>query len=206
MLCSECNKNPAIIFFEKSDDKEKKLGGLCYDCARKKGIDPLQTLKNQNEFLAQDKVNLNDMTKQLETIFKDLAENMNLEDLNNIDGAITFGINEQNPDDDNFDDEKPKIAGAAIPLGSFFSNMFGGSNGNTAIQNNINASTSEKNESSDRKKVKVDKKKNAKQAKKKKYLDTFGTNLTNKAQNGELDIVIGRDKEIQRIIQILNRR
>ena len=146
------------------------------------------------------------MTKQLETIFKDLAENMNLEDLNNIDGAITFGINEQNPDDDNFDDEKPKIAGAAIPLGSFFSNMFGGSNGNTAIQNNINASTSEKNESSDRKKVKVDKKKNAKQAKKKKYLDTFGTNLTNKAQNGELDIVIGRDKEIQRIIQILNRR
>ena len=206
MLSSECNKNPAIIFFEKSDDKEKKLGGLCYDCARKKGIDPLQTLKNQNEFLAQDKVNLNDMTKQLETIFKDLAENMNLEDLNNIDGAITFGINEQNPDDDNFDDEKPKIAGAAIPLGSFFSNMFGGSNGNTAIQNNINASTSEKNESSDRKKVKVDKKKNAKQAKKKKYLDTFGTNLTNKAQNGELDIVIGRDKEIQRIIQILNRR
>ena len=186
--------------------KKKKLGGLCYDCARKKGIDPLQTLKNQNEFLAQDKVNLNDMTKQLETIFKDLAENMNLEDLNNIDGAITFGINEQNPDDDNFDDEKPKIAGAAIPLGSFFSNMFGGSNGNTAIQNNINASTSEKNESSDRKKVKVDKKKNAKQAKKKKYLDTFGTNLTNKAQNGELDIVIGRDKEIQRIIQILNRR
>ena len=182
------------------------MGGLCYDCDRKKGIDPLQTLKNQNEFLAQDKVNLNDMTKQLETIFKDLAENMNLEDLNNIDGAITFGINEQNPDDDNFDDEKPKIAGAAIPLGSFFSNMFGGSNGNTAIQNNINASTSEKNESSDRKKVKVDKKKNAKQAKKKKYLDTFGTNLTNKAQNGELDIVIGRDKEIQRIIQILNRR
>ena len=206
MLCSECNKNPAIIFFEKSDDKEKKLAGLCYECAKKKGIDPLQTLKNQNEFLAQDRVNLNEMTKQLETIFKDLAENMNLEDLNNIDGAITFGINEQNPDDDNFDDEKPKIAGAAIPLGSFFSNMFGGSNGNTAVQNNINASTSEKNENSDRKKVKVDKKKNIKQTKKKKYLDTFGTNLTNKAQNGELDIVVGRDKEIQRIIQILNRR
>ena len=206
MLCSECNKNPAIIFFEKSNDKEKKIQGLCYDCAKKNGIDPLQTLKDQNEFLAQDKVNLNEMTKQLETIFKDLAENMNLEDLNNIDGAITFGINEQNLDDDNFDDEKPKIAGAAIPLGSFFSNMFGGSNGNTAIQNNINASNSGKNENSDRKKVKVDKKKTGKQAKKKKYLDTFGTNLTNKAQNGELDIIIGRDKEIQRIIQILNRR
>ena len=57
-----------------------------------------------------------------------------------------------------------------------------------------------------RKKVKVEKKKNNKQSKKKKYLDTYGTNLTQKAKNKELDIVIGRDKEIQRIIQILNRR
>ena len=56
------------------------------------------------------------------------------------------------------------------------------------------------------KKVKVEKKKNNKQSKKKKYLDTYGTNLTQKAKNNELDIVIGRDKEIQRIIQILNRR
>ena len=57
-----------------------------------------------------------------------------------------------------------------------------------------------------RKKVKVEKKKNNKQSKKKKYLDTYGTNLTQKAKNNELDIVIGRDKEIQRIIQNLNRR
>ena len=57
-----------------------------------------------------------------------------------------------------------------------------------------------------RKKVKVEKKKNNKQSKKKKYLDTYGTNLTQKAKNNELDIVIGRDKEIQKIIQILNRR
>ena len=45
-----------------------------------------------------------------------------------------------------------------------------------------------------------------KQNKKKKFLDTFGTNLTDKAKNNELDIVIGREKEIQRIVQILNRR
>lgn len=55
-------------------------------------------------------------------------------------------------------------------------------------------------------KVKVEKKKNKKQNKKKKFLDTFGTNLTDKAKNNELDIVIGREKEIQRIVQILNRR
>ena len=93
MLCSECKRNPAIIFFEKLDNNEKKLEGLCYDCAKKKGIDPVQTLKDQNEYLSHDKVNLGDMSKQFETIFKDLAENINLEDLNNIDGAITFGMN-----------------------------------------------------------------------------------------------------------------
>ena len=127
MLCSECKRNPAIIFFEKLDNNEKKLEGLCYDCAKKKGIDPVQTLKDQNEYLSHDKVNLGDMSKQFETIFKDLAENINLEDLNNIDGAITFGISEDpsESNDDEFNDEKPKIAGAAIPLGSIFSNIMG---------------------------------------------------------------------------------
>lgn len=57
-----------------------------------------------------------------------------------------------------------------------------------------------------RKKVKSRKKEKQQTTKKKKYLDTYGTNLTQKAKNNELDIVIGRDKEIQRIIQILNRR
>ena len=206
MLCSECKKNPAIIFFEKIENNNKNLEGLCYDCAKKKGIDPLQTLRDQNAYLAHDQVNLKDMSQQFETIFKDLAENINLEDLSNIEGAITFGINEdsQDPAIENQDEEKPKIAGAAIPLGSIFSNILGHGNGNTALQNNIN--NQDNNTNNDRKKIKMDKKKNQKQAKKKKYLDTFGTNLTNKAKNGELDIVVGRDKEIQRIIQILNRR
>lgn len=45
-----------------------------------------------------------------------------------------------------------------------------------------------------------------KKRKKKKYLDTFGTNLTEDALAGKVDRIIGRDKEIQRVIQILNRR
>ena len=70
-----------------------------------------------------------------------------------------------------------------------------------------NQNKEEKEESSNsRKKVKIEKRKNTKQNKKKKFLDTFGTNLTNKAKNNELDAIIGRDKEIQRIVQILNRR
>ena len=42
--------------------------------------------------------------------------------------------------------------------------------------------------------------------KKRKALDTYGTNLTVKAKNNQIDRVIGRDKEIERMIQILNRR
>ncbi len=42
--------------------------------------------------------------------------------------------------------------------------------------------------------------------KKKKLLDTYGTNLTAKARAGEVDIVVGRDREIERLVQILNRR
>ena len=192
MLCSECNKNPAILFYKKIENGKESLEGYCYDCAKKKGINPNEVLSEQNNILSKGNPNLNDMTQQFETIFKDLAENINLEDIENMEGAITF--DNQN-DDDNPD--SPKITGAAIPIGSIFSNMF---------QNKNNNNDEEQEPSNGRKKVKVEKKKNKKQNKKKKFLDTFGTNLTNKAKNNELDIVIGRDKEIQRVIQILNRR
>ena len=192
MLCSECNKNPAILFYKKIENGKESLEGYCYDCAKAKGINPNEVLYKQNEILSKDNVNLNDMTKQFETIFKDLAENINLEDIENIDGAITF----ENNGDDNADGSG-KVSGAAIPLSSLFSNMFGNSNNNGNNDQELN---------NGRKKVKVEKKKNTKQNKKKKFLDTYGTNLTAKAKNNELDIVIGRDNEIRRIIQILNRR
>ena len=37
-------------------------------------------------------------------------------------------------------------------------------------------------------------------------MDTYGDNLTEKARNNKIDRVIGRDREIDRIIQVLNRR
>lgn len=38
------------------------------------------------------------------------------------------------------------------------------------------------------------------------FLDQFGINLTDQARSGKIDPVIGRDKEIQKVIEILNRR
>jgi len=45
-----------------------------------------------------------------------------------------------------------------------------------------------------------------KQPPKRKFLDTYGMNLTEKAETGESDKIIGREREIDRVIQILNRR
>ena len=197
MICSECKKNPAILFYEKIDNGKTTMEGLCYDCAMKKGIDATEVLAKQQDILSKDKINFADMNKQLESIFKDFAENLDLNNLENIDGAITFGDLDNDENDDDIDEEKPKITGAAIPLGSIFSNMF--------AQKNDNGENSSKQENN-KKSSKNDKVKDSKTNKKKKYLDTYGTNLTNKAKNNQLDIVIGRDKEIQRVVQILNRR
>lgn len=37
-------------------------------------------------------------------------------------------------------------------------------------------------------------------------LEEFGINITESARRGEIDPVIGRDEEIKRVIEILNRR
>ncbi|MBQ3420222.1 MAG: AAA family ATPase [Romboutsia sp.] len=190
MLCSECNENPAIIFYKKVENDKETLEGYCYSCAKKKGINPAEVLSGQNEAFSKQQPFINDMTKQFESLFKDLAENINLEDIENIEGAITF-------DSQNENEDGPKITGAAIPLGSIFSNMFGAKRPSKQDDEEFGNS---------RKKVKVEKRKNKKQNKKKKFLDVYGTNLTNKAKNNNLDMVIGREKEIERAIQILSRR
>ena len=53
---------------------------------------------------------------------------------------------------------------------------------------------------------KLKKKKNKKEKNERKFLDMYGTNLTTKAKEGLIDRVIGRDAEMQRVTQILNRR
>ena len=42
--------------------------------------------------------------------------------------------------------------------------------------------------------------------KKRKFLDTYCLNLTEKARNGKMDNIVGREVETERVVQILNRR
>jgi len=177
MICSVCNKNTAVVFINKIENGKKTVEGLCYNCAKEKGINPLEVLaKNAN--ISNEE--LEDMSAQFENILKDFSENMNLEEL---------GINSDSIDDNN------------NPIKNIFGILANSNQDNPT--DDPQASSQQSNDSSTGKTVKTQKKpKNNK----KKFLDTFGTNLTEKAKNGELDIVVGRDQEIERMIQILNRR
>ena len=180
MLCSKCKKNTAVVFVNRLDEnKQQQMEGLCYNCAKELGINPLEALAKQANLSQTD---LEDMTSQFETMFKDISENLSEDELNNL---MTDG-------EEAMDDITPES------LGSIFSGIFGFKNNSGDDFANSESAKSDKTQ-----KVKENTKQNNK---KKKALDTFGTNLINKARNNELDQVIGRDKEIQRIVQILNRR
>ena len=163
ILCSVCKKNMAVIFLNKFDKEGKPTGettGLCVECAKKQGIDPLSNIMKEMENISPE--DMENMSKQLDGMLGGLG-------LNNMDDS----------DEDIDDNPKPKI-------GFGFSNLFG---------NKKDTDDGQKEDKKERKK-----------RRKTKYLDTFGENLTQKARDGKLDRVIGRQRELARMIQILNRR
>ena len=176
MLCSKCNKNAAVIFTNKIEDGKPTIEGLCYDCAKKMGINPIELLAQQANLSKED---LEDMSNQFEEFFNDISNNTN--NLNN-------------------STDKSDTEGFSIK--KMIDNIF--SMDNNSNLNNLEFQRIDPTDDNGvKKKVKVEKKKNTP---KKKFLDVYGTNLTNKALNKELDDVIGRKAEITRVIQILNRR
>lgn len=68
------------------------------------------------------------------------------------------------------------------------------------------APSPDKKESGQSEQPRPEKKQNEKKNKKHKFLGTYCVNLSEKAANGELDAIIGRESEIARTIQILSRR
>ena len=90
--------------------------------------------------------------------------------------------------------------GGSGTMPNFLSNLFGGNGGD--LLSNL---TGGKQENASGSSVKD---KNDKEPKKKKlkFLTNYCTNLTEKAREGKLDNIIGRDKEISRVIHILSRR
>ena len=185
MLCSECKKNTAVVFINKIENGVSTMEGLCKSCAQKRGLEVPEAQANPNNIPPHmNNIDMTNMSKQLESLFKDLSANLKIENIEDLEDVDPEELEEAESEAQN----NP----IGIPIGSIFANFIP----KNAQQN--------EEESSGRQKIKVEKKKSSN--KKKKYLDVYGTNLTVKAKNNELDLVIGRDKEIQRVIQILNRR
>ena len=101
-------------------------------------------------------------------------------------------------------DEKPEAPNLNKGLLNFFGNIFPretnsfSDDAETPVQQS--AAQSDKDKAT---RVKIQDKKISK---KKKYLDIYGINLIEQAMEDKIDRVIGREKEIERVIQILNRR
>ncbi|HQB63249.1 MAG TPA: ATP-dependent Clp protease ATP-binding subunit, partial [Sedimentibacter sp.] len=178
MLCSICKKNVAVIYVNKIIEGKMQTTGLCIPCAKKQGIAPMDQIMRQSGMKPEDFENINN---QLTEIIGD----MDLEKLSQ--------------------DMPPENSDGINSLMNFMNNAFTGSTSSTNSeflpsedeQNADYAGTGSGTGPKIKEKVK---------RKKLKYLDTYGTNLTEQARFGELDRIIGREREIDRVVQILNRR
>ena len=176
-LCSRCKKNLAVVFITKIDGGKTVNEGLCLKCAKEMGIKPVD----------------------------DMIERMGLseDDLENLNGEMTEAMNglesllSQGHDaEDGSEDDEADSQTATFP---FLNKLFGAAG--QGQDNTPAVPESEKTESRQRSGDKPNPKN-----KKHKFLDTYCQNLTQKARDGKLDRIIGREEETERVIQILNRR
>ncbi len=166
IMCSKCNKRPAVVFITSMKGNEKKNEGYCLTCAKEANIPQVA------EYMKQ----LGISDEELEQISDHMT--------NLLDG-------------DAFE-----MGGSGI-MPDFMSKMFGGM-GDFQEVDSISESSSDKRSADKNDKDKKDKK--DKKKKELKFLGSYCTNLSQKAADGKLDNIIGRDKEIARVVQILSRR
>ena len=121
-------------------------------------------------------------------ITDDEIENMN----DQLMGMIDENGEEIDPD---LDPDDPDFVPGGAQTFPFFQNMFGKMNG---------ASGQNPQDPAEKRTRRPEKK--GKKEPKRKFLEAYCTDLTQKARDGQLDNVIGRDEEICRVVQILNRR
>ena len=114
----------------------------------------------------------------------DMLKNMNIsdEDIDQISNQV-MEIMGDNPDE--FD------LGTAPPF-PFLNNVFGEASSNTE-----NEESNSEDNGTEPKQPK---------SKKRRYLDQYCTNLTQRAKEGKFDVIVGRENELYRTIQILSRR
>ncbi|MBQ5783161.1 MAG: ATP-dependent Clp protease ATP-binding subunit, partial [Oscillospiraceae bacterium] len=177
MLCEMCKKRPAMLYMQVTENGETKSKGYCLTCAKKLGIKPVDDMLRQMGINDKDLEAMEDQMEQF------MEENRDNPDMFNIANLIK-GFGAGRDEDDEYDGEFEQGG---------FSTMMPMAEGEQEGRGKVDP------------KDKLDPR-NAAKKPKRKFLDKYCENLTNKANNGKIDNIIGRDKEIYRTIQILSRR
>ena len=175
-LCSRCKKNLAVIFITKMENGQTTNEGLCLKCAKELGIKPVDDMISRMGLSDDDLENLNGEMGDM---------------MNGLEGLLNPGEKDEDGEDDEQDSQT-----ATFP---FLNKLFG----NAA--NNENADNLPARDERTEQKPRGDKP-NGQKKQKHKFLDLYCQNLTQKARDGKLDHIVGRDVETERVIQILNRR
>ena len=175
-MCSKCNERMAVLFVAHMEDGEMKNSGLCLKCAKEMQIPQVEEIMDRMGITDDD---IDFMSEQMDGLMSGDFSDLELGDISQEElESSPFMKNFKNLMSTNDDEDAPEEA--PQNFGDFFS-----------------APTKE--EPSNRKAKR-------KSAPKRKFLDNFCENLTEKARNGKIDRIIGRDEEIHRVMQILNRR
>ena len=180
-LCSKCKKNLAVVFITKIENGQTINEGLCLKCAKELGIKPVDDMISRMGLSDEDLDNLSG--EMLST-------------MNGIEGMIANAQGQDDAPEDADDDDDNASQTATFP---FLNKLFGNAGNNTGEA--LAPQGDEPKQSAPR-----GDKPNGQKNKKRKFLDTYCQNLTNKARDGQLDRIVGRDVETERVVQILNRR
>ncbi len=183
MLCTRCGKRPAVVFVANNSAKDAPTVGYCLSCAKELGIKPVEDLISKMGISDED---LETVQDQMNTLMQggDLSQLM--ESL----GADNLAEQMEQYNQDNGGSEDDDFSHGAPAFPAFFNNIFGGNQNaaNNGAQANGAAPKKEKKE------------------KKRKHINLYCEDLTRKAREGKIDTIVGRDVEIERVIQILSRR
>ena len=180
-LCSRCHKNVAVVFISKMEEGSTSNEGYCLKCAKELGLKPIDGLMRQMGITEDDLDQITDEMTNMHSL-------MNTEDDDAEDA-------EMNPDEDDADDQDDSFDFGGTHTFPFLDKMFSGNDNTEAPREE--SGTDVREDDARRKK---------KEAKKRKNLSAYCTDLTYRAREGQLDAIIGRDSETERVIQILNRR
>ena len=180
-LCSRCHKNVAVVFISKMEEGSTSNEGYCLKCAKELGLKPIDSLMRQMGITEDDLDQITDEMTNMHSLMN--TENDDAED------------EEIDPDEDDADGQDDSFDFGGTHTFPFLDKMFSG-NDNTETPRE-ESGTDVREDDARRKKKEVKKRKN---------LSAYCTDLTYRAREGQLDAIIGRDSETERVIQILNRR